>query len=53
MHTHSGNCWHSPEYDERLDVCLLHEQPRGECDECPRCEACDQLVDDINLGNTQ
>ncbi len=39
-HTHTGNCWdalNQPDYD----VCMLHEQPRGNCDACIQCPLCD------------
>lgn len=45
----SGNCWElaykcrkdgcTP--DTLCDVCHKHSEPRGDCSECPRCEACD------------
>lgn len=43
-HTAGGNCLRfkcdkcGPE--NVCDVCHVHEQPRGECDECPPCVAC-------------
>lgn len=39
-HTSGGNCWHK----HRTDVCLLHDEPRGECATCPRCTACAPLT---------
>ena len=36
-HVRGGNCWAPP---TRNDVCMKHEQARGECDECPRCPKC-------------
>ena len=46
-HTKGGNCW-SPEAIDceqcggnPCDVCHAHEQPRGECEECVPCGACE------------
>ena len=47
-HDGKGNCWErayccpkcSAESD-LCDVCHEHDQPRGECLDCPRCPACD------------
>lgn len=36
-HVRGGNCWAG---NTRSDVCMKHEQPRGECDECLPCPAC-------------
>ena len=35
-HNLRGNCWHR----KRSDVCKEHEEPRGECDQCPPCPMC-------------
>lgn len=40
-HVTGGNCWDGITSPQDEDVCTLHEEPRGECDECPRCAACD------------
>lgn len=50
-HNRKGNCWdvsiiydckrcHLPE--EVCDVCHKHDEPRGNCGECPRCAVCDE-----------
>lgn len=46
-HDHLGNCTHGIVCDQRglgnfCDVCHEHEQPRGDCEECPMCIACDK-----------
>lgn len=50
-HTNSGNCWsrvivygctrNGCREGEVCDVCHDHDEPRGECSECPKCGACD------------
>lgn len=43
-HTKTGNCSHPSVLwrgDELQDACPDHDEPRGECSECPRCEPCD------------
>jgi hypothetical protein len=39
-HVHGGNCWESIQNRESEDVCVTHEEPRGECSVCPPCLAC-------------
>jgi hypothetical protein len=49
VHTKSGNCFagaYSCTTDgcrkgTLCDVCHEHSMPRGECDECPTCRACE------------
>lgn len=47
-HNLKGNCWDNKvAYPKKLngdlnDICDKHESPRGDCDECPRCDLCDQ-----------
>jgi hypothetical protein len=48
-HNHSGNCWQKAYECKKgcgkgnlCDVCHMHDNPRGECDECPPCEACEK-----------
>ena len=33
-HNRRGNCWDYPPWEER-EVCAEHDQPRGECLDCP------------------
>ncbi len=48
-HNRKGNCWSVTVVaactmcgtNNVCDVCHAHDMPRGECDECPQCEACD------------
>lgn len=47
-HDHAGNCWHDADKCQHedcggnvCDVCHEHEQPRGECNACPTCTACE------------
>jgi hypothetical protein len=46
QHNLQGNCWHTP-YScakcggELCDVCHKHDEPRGECTECPPCKGCE------------
>lgn len=53
-HTSNGNCW-AVAYEctargcapgEFCDVCHQHDEPRGDCSECPRCAVCDAGDDD-------
>lgn len=42
-HNKRGNC--DKVYDRNndyVDVCEKHEAIRGDCEECPRCPACDE-----------
>ena len=39
-HVHAGNCWCPTCWREYEDVCVEHEEPRGDCDRCPKCPAC-------------
>jgi hypothetical protein len=41
-HNHKGNCWAIPKdrNNNVVDVCLKHDEVRGDCDECPPCEEC-------------
>lgn len=55
-HNLKGNCWAASRncrvcrkelgmaWLTRCDVCHDHDTPRGECDECPRCQTCDEEV---------
>ena len=40
-HVRGGNCFY-PKRRARADVCLEHDEPRGECSTCPRCPICDK-----------
>ena len=42
-HVHGGNCWEGIQSASTEDVCGLHDEPRGDCDTCPRCPACDNM----------
>jgi len=42
-HRSGGNCWEGIVSPQDEDVCLHHDEPRGDCSECPRCPACDNL----------
>lgn len=53
-HTLTGNCWllgyackhrGCRDSDSVCDVCHLHDEPRGECRECPRCPLCDAEIE--------
>lgn len=37
VHTRGGNCW----VGAKDDVCMKHEEPRGECSGCGRCLKCE------------
>jgi len=47
-HNKKGNCWDNSYKckecgtGELCDVCHLHDSPKGECDECVKCELCDK-----------
>ena len=49
-HTRNGNCFALAYKCTRrgctvgtlCDVCHLHEAPRGDCDECVGCQACEE-----------
>ena len=49
-HNKQGNCWENKLVyscdecgeDNLCDVCHKHDQPRGSCEECDHCVACDQ-----------
>lgn len=43
VHNKQGNCYAIPKDkdNELVDVCLKHDEVRGDCSECPRCTACD------------
>jgi hypothetical protein len=50
-HNNKGNCWNKARpcrrcgkgfEDTTCDICHTHDGVRGDCDECPRCEACDK-----------
>ena len=44
-HNFKGNCWDkSVAYDKDgilNDVCGEHDEPRGDCSECPDCAECE------------
>ena len=42
-HNRQGNCYAIPKDkdNELVDVCLKHDEVRGDCSECPRCSACE------------
>jgi hypothetical protein len=45
-HNLKGNCWDNDVvYDtpdgEMNDICDEHDEPRGDCSECPTCKACE------------
>lgn len=46
--TGTGNCWHASRSCKQCgvgnlcDVCHKHDQPRGECEDCIECKACEQ-----------
>lgn len=42
-HKKGGNCWEGIQSASAEDVCMKHEEPRGECSGCPRCPACDNM----------
>jgi hypothetical protein len=42
-HRSGGNCWEGIASPQDEDVCLRHDEPRGDCSICPRCPACDNL----------
>lgn len=47
LHNLKGNCWdnkavYADENSEMNDVCDKHDEPRGDCSECPRCHLCDK-----------
>ncbi len=46
-HNYRGNCWKQrsnakPVAPSYRDICKAHSAPRGECDVCPPCGACDR-----------
>jgi hypothetical protein len=47
-HTNTGNCYAKAYRCKECgkgnlcDVCHEHECPRGECDDCQKCAACDE-----------
>ena len=43
-HRAGGNCWEGIQSPQDEDVCLKHEEPRGECESCPRCPLCDSAM---------
>jgi hypothetical protein len=48
-HKSGGNCWDGIPGTTRKnplihDICAHHEQPRGKCNECPRCPVCDSAA---------
>ena len=52
-HNLDGNCWertytclHCGE-GNLCDVCHKHDVPRGECDECSACPACDMIYNEM------
>jgi hypothetical protein len=53
-HAKNGNCWVNARkcklcgVDNLCDVCHKHDMPRGDCDECVECPACNQ--EDANDG---
>lgn len=42
-HNRKGNCWAIPKdrNNDVVDVCKKHDEVRGDCSVCPRCEVCD------------
>lgn len=42
-HKSGGNCWEGVQSPQDEDVCLRHDEPRGSCEKCSRCPACDNL----------
>ena len=43
-HTRSGNCWHRSvafKNGDLIDVCPYHDEPRGDCSQCPGCSVCE------------
>jgi hypothetical protein len=49
QHNRRGNCWTQSLVFKCLhcrpgnlcDACHAHDEPRGDCQQCPRCPACD------------
>lgn len=54
-HKGNGNCWHEPwncgdcGWDEVCDVCHAHDEPRGDCEKCSKCHACE--IEGREAGN--
>lgn len=52
LHNHKGNCWDRAfscskcGNGEFCDVCHKHDEPRGECSECPVCSECKREYDE-------
>jgi hypothetical protein len=42
-HTPGGNCWEGIQSYGEDSTCLDHGTPRGDCSECSRCAACDNM----------
>ena len=55
-HNCKGNCWDvsfiCPECpdDESCDVCHEHDEPRGSCSVCPKCDMCERIDAMITEG---
>lgn len=42
-HNYAGNCWEHIQSEAEDKKCLEHDNPRGNCSQCPRCSACNKM----------
>jgi len=42
-HNEQGNCVSAEAYEKFDDVCPDHDEPRGDCNECQPCRACEAV----------